>query len=67
MKEFKVQITKPASVIAFTTIRATSPLKAKAVVEYKVAENPRDFEWSTGSAMKGSRMRVDILETEDVE
>lgn len=66
MKQFKVQITKPASLIAFTTIRATSPLKAKAVVEYKASENPTDFDWSNGSAMKGSRIRVEILETEDV-
>lgn len=66
MKEFKLQITKPASLIAYTTIKATSPLKAKAIAEYKAEENPLDFDWSTGSAMKGSRMKVEILETEDV-
>lgn len=66
MKEFKLQITKPASLIAYTTIKATSPLKAKAIAEYKADENPKDFEWSSGSAMRGSRMTVQILETEDI-
>lgn len=66
MKKFKVQIARPASLIAWTEINATSPLKAKAIAEYKATENPSDFEWSPGSAMKGSRMKVDILETEDI-
>lgn len=66
MKEFKLHISKPASMTTQTTIRATSPLKAKAIAEYKATENPADFNWLPGSAMKGSRIRVEILETEDV-
>lgn len=67
MKEFKVQVTKPASSVALMTLQATSPLKAKAIAEYKATEKPENFAWHPGSAIKGSRMRVDILETNDVD
>ncbi len=42
MKKFKVQIARPASLIAWTEINATSPLKAKAIAEYKASDESRN-------------------------
>ncbi len=66
MKQFKVEVSRKVVQSAKIDIETTSSYKARAIAEYKANNSPIDFDWRAGSAMKGSRMKVDILETEDV-